>query len=165
MWSLVNVGVSSKFCGSILWNLLSGDLAARLPPALSRVVREAALAARWRSRLLLRRLTCLLRQGLRPLGFVLAAERGVSSDCYGTLPCIFCFFSACFDRALGPLPLCSLLNVGISSNCCCSVSCTFCFVFRLLRQGLRALGFVAAVERWRFVQLLELLGPWRIACC
>ena len=30
-------------------------------------------------------------------------------------------------------------------------------MFRLLRQGLRALGFVAAVERWRLVQLLELL--------
>ena len=78
--------------------------------------------------------------------------REVVSDCYSSLSCILCFFfSACFGRALGPLALCPLLNVGVSSDCYSSLSCTFCSCLCLLRQGLRALGFVPAVERRRLL--------------
>ena len=48
----------------------------------------------------------------------------------------------------------SLCEMG--SVCYSSLSCTLCCSFCLLRQGLRALGFVLAVERRRLLQLLRL---------
>ena len=62
------------------------------------------------------------------------------------------------------MALCPLLNVGVSVQVferCVPIATVFVmyllFLFCLLRQGLRALGFVPAVERRRLLRWLRLV--------